>query len=507
MQAEVPGAKPDFRKIQYSHLFRLLHWILPVTMVVGAATGFSLHAVARPEWSLFSGVMPSWAWSGRIQVIHLMSAVLFAPSILAVLVLYLRRETPLRTLHVVLVGGGALMLFSGLVMVHPVGPTWLYWVSRISHAVMGLVVLPVAFIWHLIEGLVRYPRLLIPSFHPWASPSWKQLFWFIPLLLVAACVVFNIPFRSLLGRQLVAGRVQSPGGDLSSLPWDEAQPLVVELANGASFDKGRTAVTLQALHDGEEIFVRAHWADPTQDRQYQPWRKTEAGWKHLFTVKNDESYYYEDKFSLVFPTQTNWQFETLGCAAACHAGEGEGHAYGIKGFETPIDVWHWKATRTDPLDQVDDKYWGELPGDGSGGRHGDPKDAGGYQKNVSEDGTHPAYLPATPQAVCWGGVLADQAVPYESDEAASVAEGMPAGGVVPGIVFSPFEGSRGDVQCESEYKDGHWELLIRRELDTGHDYDTQFVPGESYSFGCAAFDHSSKRHAYGFKVYTLALAK
>lgn len=507
MQTEASGSKLDSRKIPYSHLFRLLHWVLPVTVVVGVATGFSLHAVARPEWSLFSGVMPSWAWSGRIQVIHLISGVLFAPSMLVVLVLYVRRKTRPRGLHLLLLGAGVLIFLSGLLMVHPMGPPWLYWVSRITHAVVGLVVLPVAFIWHLVEALVRYPRLLIPSFHPWAWPRWKPLLWFIPLILVVACFVFNMLPPSLVGRQLVAGRVESPANDLSSLPWDEARPLVVELANGTAFDKGRTLVTLQALHDGEEIFVRARWADSTRDCQHQPWRKTEAGWEHLFTVKNDESYYYEDKFSLVFPTQPDWTFKTLGCAATCHVGEGQNHAYGTKGFDTPIDVWHWKATRTDPVGQVDDKYWAELPGDGSGGRHGDPKDAGGYQKNVSEDGTHPAYLPATPQAVRWGGVLADQTVPYESDEAAEIAERTPPGAIVPGIVLSPFEGSRGDVECESEYKDGHWELLIRRKLDTGHEHDAQFVPGKSYSFGCAAFDNSSKRHAYGFQVYTLALAK
>lgn len=507
MHAEAADSNPASRHIGYSHLFRISHWVLPVTMVLGIATGFSLHMVARPEWSFFSGVMPSWGWSGRIQVIHLISAVFFVPSILAGLVLYFRRSSRRRPLHLSLVLGGLLMLLSGVVLVHPMGPAWLYGVSRTVHAVTGLIVLPVALAWHLIEGLLRFPRLLIPSFHPWAAANWKQVLWFIPLLVVSACFILNCLPRSLVGRQLVASRVDTAAGDLQSLPWDETRPLVVELANGASFDKGRTAVTLQAMHDGDEIFVRARWADPTQDRQYQPWRKTKDGWNHLYTVKNDESYYYEDKFSLIFPTKTDWQFKTMGCAAACHAGEGEGHAYGMKGFKTPIDVWHWKATRTDPLGQVDDKYWGELPGDGSGGRHGDPKTGGGYQKNVSEDGEHPAFLPATPKAVKWGGVLAEQAVPYGADEARGVARAMPEGAIVPGIVLSPFEGNRGDVLCDTQYTDGHWELVMRRKLDTGHEHDTQFTPGKSYSFGCAAFDHSSKRHAYGFQVYNLALEK
>ena len=234
-------------------------------------------------------------------------------------------------------------------------------------------------------------------------------------------------------------------------------------------------------------------------------RKPRDGWNQLLTVANDESYYYEDKFSLVFPTKPDWQFETFGCAAACHAGVGEGHAYGSKGFDTPIDVWHWKATRIAPVGQIDDKYWAKLEDGPEGGRHGDPKEGGGYKKNVPKEGNHPAFLPATPEAVSKGGIFADQAVAYDSPEATELADKMPVGTIVPGIVFSPFQGDRGDVRCQSHHEDGHWEVLIRRKLDTGSQFDTPFIPGHSHTFGCAAFDHTSKRHAYGFEVYKLKL--
>ena len=501
---EVPAPTQRNRPSVYAHLFRLLHWVLPVTMSIGIATGLSLHAVARPGWSLFSGVLPGWLWSGRVQVFHLVAAVVFSSSLVAALVLYVRRKTKRRALHVILLGGGLLMLATGLLLAHPVGPVWLYWIARVLHAVTGLGVLSVALVWHAAEGFIRFPRLLVPSFHPWTSPQWSQLLWFAPLPLLAACLILNVLPGSLAGRQLVASRIPPLAGNLDSLPWNEAEPLILDLANGSGFKKGRTQVTLQALHDGEELFVRARWLDPTEDRQYQPWRKTDAGWQRLVTVEDDESYYYEDKFSLIFPTETNRQFETFGCAAYCHAGGGR--PYGHKESPAIVDVWHWKATRNDPLDQVDDKHWWEADFAAKKmGRYPDPNPGGGYQKNADKGGTHPKYLPATPMAVRHGGILKEQALPYESEEAARVAATMPPGTIVPGIVFSPFQGDQADVPCRSQYSGGRWEVVIRRKLDTGSRYDTAFRPGRTHAFGCAAFDHSSKRHAYGFAVYMLKL--
>jgi len=492
------------RAIPYTHLFRLLHWVLSASMVVSFLTGLSLHAIARPGWSLFSGVLPDWFWGGRVHVYHLLSAVVGSASVVAVLYLYGRRKVQRRATLVALLGAAAVLLVTGLFLLFPPQATWAYWIARALHAAAGLCVLPLAFAWHSVEGLTRFRRLLVPAFHPWASPRWRQLLFFAPLPALAACVIFGLVPKSLVGRELVAKRIPPAGGSLESLRWEEAAPLVIRLADGMGFDKGCTQVTLQALHDGKDLFVRAQWFDPTEDRRYQPWQKTADGWQQLVTAENDESYYYEDKFSLIFPTQRSWQFETFGCAACCHAGT-EGHAYGSKGFDTILDVWHWKATRTDPLNQIDDKYWWKLEPGGEGGRHGDPDSEGGYKKNASKDGDCPKYLPATPWAVRQGGILLDQALACDSPQAAEVAKNMPPGTIVPGIVFSPFSGDRGDVFCRSKHADGRWEVLIRRTLDTGSAYDTPFVPGKPQPFGCAAFDHTSKRHAYGFPVYWLAL--
>ncbi len=96
-------------------------------------------------------------------------------------------------------------------------------------------------------------------------------------------------------------------------------------------------------------------------------KRTEDGWNHLATVLDDECYYYEDKFSLVFPVERNARFERFGCAACCHVGGGR--PYGYKGDDETIDVWHWKATRVDPVGQIDDKYWSEVVLGETNGRH------------------------------------------------------------------------------------------------------------------------------------------
>jgi hypothetical protein len=491
------------RPAPYAHLFRLLHWVLPVTIVMGAVTGLSLHAAARPEWSLLGGVLPNWLPGGQMHVLHLLAAVVTTASLAAVVYLYWRRKTRRRAIHVLLLIAGAVLVVTGLLMIHSPGPAWVYLLVRWLHAAAGLGVLSLALLWHLVEALVRFPRLLIRTFHPWASPSWRQLVAFAVLLVLAACLILNVVPNGIAGRQLVAKRIASAGQDLATLPWDEAQPLVIELANGSGFEQGRTKVTLQALHDGQDILVRARWADPTHDRRYQPWRRTDSGWEHMATVLSDESYYYEDKLSLVFPTQPNRTFETVGCAVCCHVGGGR--PYGYKGYDSTIDVWHWKATRTDPVGQLDDKYWSDVELGVTNGRHGDPKTGGGYETNVSEDESHPKCLPATPAAVRQGGILSEQAVAYESAEAAEILAQMPAGTIVPGMLLAPFEGDRGDVGCQSSYRDGQWEVLIRRRLDTGSEHDVQFVPGRTHTFGCAAFDHSSKRHAYNLASYGLRL--
>ena len=75
------------------------------------------------------------------------------------------------------------------------------------------------------------------------------------------------------------------------------------------------------------------------------------------------------------------------------------------------------------------------------------------------------------------------------------------GDVVPGIVLSPFTGSRADIKAKSHWKDGQWTLEVKRALVTTGDkaeiQDTQFNDlKKAYYFGISVFDNSQINHIY-----------
>lgn len=479
-----------------------MHWLLLGSTIVLILTGLSQYATAPPEWSIFGGTLPAYFWPGRVHLIHAYASLVFVPAVLAATWIYLWQRERYRLTHFLLLIGGLALVVSGLAMSEPPVSPNLYRTARWVHAIFGLGVVPAAFLVHLLEGLTRYRRALIASFNPFSTPRVGP----VAAFLVLAALTTSGLLGGLPGhfpwRDLTVGRIAVPrrGLDLAELPWEEAPSLVFGLASGAGFPGGHTEVSLKALHDGQDIYVLAQWRDATEDRQYWPWKKTADGWQLLMTKEKDETVYYEDKFSLVFPVRPDWQFERFGCAASCHVDSG--YAYGYKGCPGVIDSWHWKATRTDPVGQVDDKYWSTIDFTLTDvGRYGDPSEGGGYKKNLADDRSHPPFLPAVPGDVRQGMIPAKFAVPYTPKAADRIAPDT----LVPGILASKFLGDRGDVTCQSVYEGGQWRVIMRRKLDTGSPYDVKFTPGQVYCFGCAAFNRAAKRHAYNMSTYRLVL--
>lgn len=488
---------------RYPHLLRLIHWVLTVSLVILILTGLSLHVAARPEWSILSGVLPSWLWQGRVYVWHYWAAVAFLPALVVSLVFAWQRRSWLRPTHVILLGGAVVAAVTGVWMMFPFGSFSAIKIVVGLHAAAGLVVLPAVFLWHLIEGLARGIAPLVSSFRPLKNPQWMQVAAFVPVALVTTWIMFEGWPLHPPWRNLVVTRIEPvPAADigLAGLPWMRASPLNIRLLNGSGFYSGQSDLTLQALHDGRELYVKAVWLDPVANHDYWPWKRTRTGWEYLQTSAKDETVHYEDKFSMIFPLEPSWHFEQVGCAISCHLDGSYG--WGYKGGQPNIDVWHWKSVRTDPVGQVDDKYWSEVDFNAKDvGRHGDPKVSGGYVKNVSEDGSCPLYLPDEISVVDRGAILEKRAVPYSAE----LDEKFEPGTIIPGIVCAPFAGDRGDVTCVSKHEGDRWTLYLRRQLDTGSEFDVRFDPGGVYPFGCAAFDHAAKRHAYSMPVFRLVL--
>jgi len=301
--------------------------------------------------------------------------------------------------------------------------------------------------------------------------------------------------------------------------WDAATPTAVTVdlhpykpSNGYD-GVTESTVTLRALHDDTTLYMLIQWDDPTQSLERMPWvKQADGAWKQLKNPDDTghENTYYEDKFAVLWDINARG-FEKKGCAAACHMADGgmidgieaksPGRKFTVAEGQT-IDMWHWKSVRAEPVGQIDDQYIDhntDAAKNSGWGRHGDSKTGGGYSNNVSEDKKTPAFMPKDGATGAFWLAKSD-AVPFNDTFA--------AGDVLPGILISPFEGSRGDIASAAVWADGKWTVEVRRALvTTGENaaaQDVQFSDlSKAYPFGVAVFDNAAINHAYHEGVLTL----
>jgi hypothetical protein len=264
---------------------------------------------------------------------------------------------------------------------------------------------------------------------------------------------------------------------------------------------GRHTLRARALYDAQQIYFLFEWDDPTESLARFPWEKQSDGsWKQLITNKGDERTYYEDKLALLWGINAPG-FAAQGCMYACHVGDA-GKAFG--NMFAPqgelLDMWHWKAARSNPVHQADDQYLDdttaskEFP---NAGRKSDALTSGGYKDNVSADKKTPALMG---KAAAPNFVLTSDAVAF--------ADSFKTGERVGGVLVSPFVGDRGDIQAKGVWKKGQWTLELARPLVTGSKHDVQFADRRAaYVFAPAIFDNAEVRHAFTMNVYQLAFQK
>jgi hypothetical protein len=282
--------------------------------------------------------------------------------------------------------------------------------------------------------------------------------------------------------------------------WANAPATIIAVAGGANM--GSSEVTIQSVYTADSVYFLVTWADPTESWQRAPWElQADGTWKKLGDPNDrggDNNLYYEDKLAFIWPIANSIpNFETQGCFTACHAGENSDvKAFGNKytAEEGQVgDIWHWKSIRN--VGQLDDQYLdstrysAETP---EAGRHGDPKDAGGYVNNETEDKTGPAFMGpagAAPDGSP-GFILDSEKLPID-------ASLFSPGDRVPGIIVSPFTGDRGDFSAGWAWADGRWTLEFGRELVTASEFDVEFGDlAATYYFGVSAFDNAQVRHAF-----------
>ncbi len=222
-------------------------------------------------------------------------------------------------------------------------------------------------------------------------------------------------------------------------------------------------VELRALHDGEYLYVFARWADATESTEKKGWAYREGKWQKL---KGDE-----DRIAFAFNISSP-AFDKDGCAGACHEGD-----FRVTDKGGKVDIWHWKAARGGMFSHADD----QRLTDAAENPRGDDAGKSAYSNNQNAEGTAPARI--------WKQD-ADTAGAFNADTSIELpADWTPAADYrVPSILLRAPEGSRGDIQARGAYKDGHWQVMLKRKLDTGHEDDAVFKVGEEITFSLSVFD-------------------
>jgi hypothetical protein len=254
-------------------------------------------------------------------------------------------------------------------------------------------------------------------------------------------------------------------------------------------------VSAKALYSGDDIWFRFEWADATESTA-RVWTWDGSAWKSSGN---------EDRLSLYWEITPIDKFQTRGCAVLCHNPDTDpiDKWYMIApGVNDRADNWHWKAARTNPVGQADDKYLiGELtdPEDIESANKGDAKDKGGYKDNKAKDGKGPAMMqdPSKPPSAGEGVLLVSEAVALDVSK-------LKPGDTIPRELLEPWTGSRGDIEAKGTWANGKWTVVLHRKLDTGHEDDVKLVTGKTFPFGLAVHDNAGAvNHTVSSDVYLL----
>ena len=173
-----------------------------------------------------------------------------------------------------------------------------------------------------------------------------------------------------------------------------------------------------------------------------------------------------------------------------------------------LDLWHWRAHRSNPIGASDDQVVAEA-------RYGD-EGKGPFATNWDGDKKQPKLMFDAAKtgfaALRWDDLAArklgfddiyylreDQARPFEANHA------WQEGDVIPRRLLRRSEGSRGDiaVQGKARWQDGYWDVTLVRKMDTGRPLDDKmFMDSHAYTVAFAVH-----RDAFGSRWHYVSLPK
>lgn len=250
---------------------------------------------------------------------------------------------------------------------------------------------------------------------------------------------------------------------------------------------GPDETTVRAAYDDENIYISVRWEDPTKTQNIH-----KGMWTYHAETASWSSGQNEDRVYLLW--NINAPDFGAGCAVYCHVGFTSWEVAETKmGTNNPgdtIDVWHWKATRTNPLGSTDDKYWVDLTNakviiyEGEEVKRARLADSGSGFGSSNKDGKLPKYMYLSDPGANVVFLFEHEAVLFDPEAA------WMDGDTVPGYVLKEGTGSEADVETSGGYYDGVWVVEFKRKLDTGNPDDAVFDVTQETPFSLGISDNS-----------------
>lgn len=156
-----------------------------------------------------------------------------------------------------------------------------------------------------------------------------------------------------------------------------------------------------------------------------------------------------------------------------------------------LDLWHWRAHRSNPIGASDDQFVFEARNSDEG--------RGPFTDNWDPETKQPLFMfdpeKTGRRALAWDDVAqrrlgfddlyyltTETAVPFDATNA------WQEGDTIPRRLLQEPSGSRGTITVHGEgrWRDGHWDLTLRRAMDTGSPLDDKaFVDKGTYNVAFA----------------------
>jgi uncharacterized protein YxeA len=235
---------------------------------------------------------------------------------------------------------------------------------------------------------------------------------------------------------------------------------------------GPTKATVKSAYDDDNIYFQVKWQDPTGTKTIN-----KSMWTYSASDKTWSQSGNEDRVYFLFNINAT-DFDA-GCAVYCHVGnpawdKADDSKMGTNNPGESIDVWHWKATRTNPANHAEDKHWVDLteatkvPYEGEMLLKTRLADAGDGFDSGNKEGGLPKFMYKNDPGANVDFLFEADAVIFDPN--ANWSEGD----TIPGYTVKEGTGSRSDVVAISSYSAGTWVVEFQRSLITNNPDDVQF---------------------------------